>query len=209
MRWATVAVVVVVAAAMALLIRPPIKDPALAHELISMQREIDKYALQFTGSARPNLSDLSDALRNKQRDAALVDKAHADRLAQILDEQGWPTKNQVGGEAALAAMNVVGRAQDVGFKVRALGLMQKAGVKPDAQYARLVDMVAVIRGEPQTYGTQWNCENGAFKLVTPLKDPNRAQQLRREAGLPAFDKFAAAFCAEPGDNRPVIIRQGP
>jgi hypothetical protein len=210
MRWATVAVVVVVAATVALLIRPPIKDPALAHELISMQRDIDQFAVRFNGAGPVNIGDISDALKNKMRDANEVDRKNTDRLADILATHGWPTDKQVGSEAALAAMNVVGRAQDVDFKARAIALMDKAGVQPNPQYARLVDMVAVSKGQPQTYGTQWNCENGSLKLMTPLKDPQHLQQLRREAGLDAYDKFALQFCAEPNtDGGRIIIRRGP
>ena len=108
MRWATVAVVVVVAATMALLIRPPIKDPALAHELISMQRDIDQFSLRFNSAGPVNIGDLSEALKKKIRNADEVDKANADRLVEILATHGWPTEREVGKEAAFAAMNVVG-----------------------------------------------------------------------------------------------------
>ncbi|MEY2418434.1 MAG: hypothetical protein QOG90_1114 [Actinomycetota bacterium] len=207
MRWATVAVVVVVAATMALLIRPPIKDPALAHELISMQRDIDQFSLRFNSAGPVNIGDLSEALKKKIRNADEVDKANADRLAEILATHGWPTEREVGKEAAFAAMNVVGRAQDVDFKVKAVALMDKAGVERNPQYARLVDMVAVIKGQPQTYGTQWNCENGTYKYMTPLKDPAHIRRLRQDVGLPPSDAFRNDFCAEPGANGAVQIRR--
>ena len=207
MRWATVAVVVVVAATLALLIRPPIQDPATAHDLIAMQRAIDKYSVRFIGGDQPSFSQISDALRNKQEDASKVDAANTERLRRILDAHGWPTDKEVGSEALRAAFNVVSRSQDVSFKVRAIGLMQQSGLKPTPEYARLVDMVAVAQGQPQTYGTMWTCsDDGHVKLLTPLKDPDNLASLRRAAGLPVYEGFADDFCAGP--DRRVIIRRG-
>jgi uncharacterized protein DUF6624 len=210
MRWATIAVVVVVAATFALVVRPPIKDPSTAHELIAMQRAIDKVVVRFFGPAQPSLGEISDALRNKQDDAAKVDDANSVRLARILDAHGWPTKKEVGGEAVQAALNVVSRSRDVDLKVRALDLMQKEGVPLTPEYARLVDMVAIAQGVPQTYGTMWTCsDDGHVKLITPLKDPNNVMSLRRKAGLPAAERFASDFCANPGQVRLVKRRNGP
>lgn len=192
------AVVVVVAATMALVIRPPIKEPGLAHRLIAMQRAIDKSGVQFSG-ARPTFGELSEALRNKVRDAEAVDAANTKKLATIIATHGWPTKQEVGREGESAALNVVSRARDVDFQARALDLMSKAGVTRNVQYARLVDLVAVARQQPQTYGTQWTCSEdgeGRVQPTTPIADPQHLDQLRQSVGLPPYDKFAE-FCAGP------------
>jgi hypothetical protein len=209
MRWATVGVVVVVAAVLALIIRPPIKEPGVAHELIAMQRAIDETGVQFFGSGRPNIGDISDALQNKLDDADAVDAKNSVRLGRILDAHGWPTEKEVGEEAEQAALNVVGRSRDVALKERALDLMAKAGIKRNERTARLIDMVAVIKGEPQTYGTQWTCQNGYAVPLTPVADPDRALELRRQVGLPAFDKLATEFCRDgtPTSEGGYIIRR--
>jgi hypothetical protein len=202
-------VVVVVAATLALLIRPPIKDPATAHALIAMQRDIDKYAVRFIGSEQPTFTQISDALRNKQADAGKIDAANTERLRRILDAHGWPTDKEVGTEAVRAAFNVVSRSQDIALKVRAIALMQRSGLKPTPEYARLVDMVAIAQGQPQTYGTMWTCtDDGHVKLLEPLKDPNNVQSLRRAAGLPDYERFASDFCGAPNSDGRVIIRRG-
>jgi hypothetical protein len=211
MRWAIVAVVVVVAATVALIIRPPLTQPGLAHDLIGMRREIDFRAVTFPADAsqRFSISDLPRAMRERYEDQVTQDKRHQDQLGLLLDRFGWPTEKMVGREAISAAMLVVQRAPDLEFKDRALSLMQRVGADDNANYAILVDQIAAWRQQPQTYGTQWTCaEDGGVKLTTPLKDPEHLAELRRKVGLPTYDKFARAFCGVPADDNGVrIIRR--
>jgi hypothetical protein len=200
MRWAIVAVVVVVAGTFALIIRPPIKEPALAHELIAMRREVDFPAVSFAPGRSIRLGDLPSELKGRFEDQVQQDQRHQDRLTVLLDRYGWPTEKMVGREAVGAALLVVERAPDADFKQRAVSLMQQVGATHNQDYARVVDLVAVSRGEPQTYGTQWQCESGTFKYLTPVKDSAHLRQRRRDAGLPPADKFARSFCAEPGGD---------
>lgn len=207
MRWAIVAVVVVVAATFALIVRPPIKQPALAHKLIAMQREVDFRAAQTEPGQQFSLSSLPEALKNQFEDQAKQDRRHQQTLSGLLDSYGWPTKKMVGTEGVNAALLVVDRAPDLEFKQHAIDLIQQAGADDNEEYARIVDLVAVMQQLPQTYGTQWSCsdEGGRLhvQLTTPLKDPENVVALRRKVGLPAEDKFAAAACS--GDAR--IIRR--
>ncbi|HVV37006.1 MAG TPA: DUF6624 domain-containing protein [Acidimicrobiales bacterium] len=206
-HWATVAVVVVVAAVVALVIRPPITDPATAHQLISMQRAVDKLNKTEVRVGPPSVTDIQDLLRNQGKDALALDAANTTKLKAILDAHGWPTEQQVGSEAVHAALSIVERSADTDFQAHAVDLMQQAKVKPDEVYARVIDMVEVAHGEPQTYGTQWQCVDGHARPITPVKDPEQALALRRQIGMPAYDKLAADFCAHPGGVR--IIRRGP
>jgi hypothetical protein len=203
MRWAIVAVVVVVAGTFALIIRPPIKEPALAHELIAMRREVDLPAVSFRPGQPINFGDLPSQIQNRAEEQATQDQRHQDRMTVLLDRYGWPTKKMVGTEAIEAALLVVERAPDPDFKARAISLMEQAGETHNQDYARIVDLIAVSRQQPQTYGTQWQCENGTYKYMTPLKDPAHLRELRRGVGLPPADKFANDFCS--GDR--YIIRR--
>jgi hypothetical protein len=211
MRWAIVAVVVVVAATLALIIRPPIKRPSLAHDLIAMQREVNFQAVTFAGAPRGRISigDLPAAMRNRYEDQLTQDQRHQDHMDRLLDRYGWPTERMVGREGVNAALLIVERAPAIEFKGRALSLMQHAGADDNERYARLVDMVAVAKNEPQTYGTQWTCsDDNHVALMTPLKDPDRVVALRQRVGLPAYDKFARAVCAVPANDDGVrIIRR--
>ncbi|HUR78938.1 MAG TPA: DUF6624 domain-containing protein [Acidimicrobiales bacterium] len=202
-RVAIVAVVVVVAATLALLVRPPLKKPGLSHELIAMQREIDEVNVNF-GSAggRFSISDLPEALRDRLAEARDIDLENMNRLRPLLERYGWPSEKQVGREALHAAITVVQRAPEVAFKEFAIGLMKRARADDSADYARLVDIVAVTKGEPQTYGTQWTCEDGTAKPVTPVKDPARVQELRRQVGLDQYDKFAVDLCYRGIEGEP-------
>ncbi len=59
-----------------------------------------------------------------------------------------------------------------------------------SDYAYLVDRVAVNTGEKQTYGTQstGKCVNGKPEL-RPLKQPEKIETLRKEAGLKPLDQY--------------------
>ena len=211
MRWAIVAVVVVVAATFALIVRPPIKQPTLAHKLIAMQREVDFRAVSVAPGQQFSLSNLPDVLKNQFEDQVKQDRRHQDTLSGLLDSYGWPTKKMVGREGVNAALLVVDRAPDLAFKQRAIGLIQQAGEDDNEQYALLVDLVAVMQQLPQTYGTQWSCEpngDGSLRvhLTTPLKDPRHVVALRRKVGLGAKDRFAERACS--GDYR-IIKRRVP
>jgi hypothetical protein len=195
-RVAIVAVVVVVAAALSLLIRPPIKEPALSHQLIAMQRAWEGEAVNFRGGPgqRFSIADLPDDLQSQFEKSRDIDQENVDALRPLLERFGWPTKKLVGREAVHAAMSVVQRAADLAFKEFAIGLMQKAGADDNEEYARLVDQIAVMKGEPQTYGTQWTCEDGDARPVTPVKDPDQAAARRASVGLEPYEKFARQFC---------------
>jgi hypothetical protein len=196
-----------------LIIRPPIKQPALAHELIAMRREVDFQAVSFprNDAQRFSLADLPEAMRKRYEDQVTRDKRHQARLNSLLDRYGWPTKKMVGREAVDAAMLVVQRAPDLEFKDHALSLMQRAGADDNPNYAILVDQIAVWRQQPQTYGTQWTCsDEGHVTLTTPVKDPDHLAARRHQVGLPTYDKFAREFCAVPAndDGVRIITRDG-
>ena len=212
-RVGIVAVVVVVAATLALVLRPPIKEPAFSHELIALQREIDDLNVYFTGpGGRFSLSDIPDELRDRVEQQRDIDQENMDRLRPLLERFGWPTEKMVGREAVQAAHNVVGRAPSLEFKEYAVELMRRVGADDNFNYARLVDQIAVGKGEPQTYGTQWTCVNGEAQYLTPVKDPARAEELREQVGLDPFEQLNSEFCfrefGDDIDEAPVLVEPG-
>jgi hypothetical protein len=216
-RVAIVAVVVVVAMAFALIIRPPIKEPGFSHELIAMQREVESFEVNFfERGGRVSFGAVSQAFQDQQRDAAAVDQQNMDRLDVLLDRYGWPTEKMVGAEAAHAALLVANRAPALAFKERVLGLLEQSGENHTPEYARLVDQVAVAKGEMQTYGTSYTCRDGQLQLATPIKQTENLTQLRKSVGLGMYDRIGRDFCFDsPGDGEggpatsvpPIILKQ--
>lgn len=115
---------------------------------------------------------------------------NGDRLAQILDEHGWPPATLVGEDAARRAWLVAQHAdRQLHIQRRALKLMTEAverGEADAAPLAMLRDRVAVNEGRPQVYGTQIaGVVNGA-PVPWPCEDPDRMDQRRAETGLDPF-----------------------
>jgi hypothetical protein len=131
------------------------------------------------------------------------DAARTLRLAEILDQHGWPTYDLVGEDGEDAAWTIAQHSdQDPAVQRRALELL-RAAVEDDqaspGNLAYLDDRVAAGAGEPQTYGTQINCTPEGAEPAPPLADEAAVDDLRAEAGLgPLADYLAemAAICSE-------------
>ncbi len=207
-----VAVVVVVAAILAVLLRPPIANPTLAHELIGMDRESQSAQVSFSGPpGQFRFGDLDAALQERLTDATAVYRRHTARLVEIMADHGWPREKAVGREGAHAAMNILRRSDgDARFFTNALSLIAQAGADDSPEYAQLVDRIAVTSDQPQTYGTQWTCRNGEVSPQTPIKDRANLNERRRRVGLPPYEsdvesggKFA--FCGSVVEDIPMTV----
>jgi hypothetical protein len=152
-----------------------VADPELRQELVDMQQ-----------------ADQAD------RTGAPVeewdDDARTARLAEIIDEHGWPTRSLVGDDGATAAWVIAQHSDlDVEFQERALELMRQAvddGEADPTELAYLEDRVALNRGRPQTYGTQIGCVDGRAEPAD-LADPDRVGELREEVGLQPLEDYLA------------------
>jgi len=120
---------------------------------------------------------------------AALHRAHAARLADLVEAAGWPGSAQVGSDAAEAAWLVVQHAVDQPhFQRGMLALLSRAasaGEVPAWQPAYLEDRIRALEGRPQRYGTQldWD-EAGEMSLWPPVEDPERVDARRAEVGLP-------------------------
>ncbi|HKD99439.1 MAG TPA: DUF6624 domain-containing protein, partial [Planctomycetota bacterium] len=86
-----------------------------------------------------------------------VDRRNAERLAEIVDEFGWPDRKLAGEFGPLAAWIVAQHAdQYPELQQRVLALVEprigEGDVAPET-FADLADRVRVARGEPQRFGT--------------------------------------------------------
>jgi hypothetical protein len=131
------------------------------------------------------------------------DAARTARLAEILDEHGWPTVDLVGEDGEDAAWAIAQHSDlDPAFQREALELLRAAvddGQASPGNLAYLTDRVAAGSGVPQTYGTQVGCGPDGPVPATPLIDPDGVDALRAEVGLPPLADYLAemvAICAE-------------
>lgn len=113
---------------------------------------------------------------------------NAERLTEIVNEDGWPDEQMVGEDGAKAAWFIVQHA--IGFpdlQRKCLELLRgcaEQGRVPRWQVAYLEDRIAMQEGRPQRCGTQW-LDDPLDGLTRPWKlaDPERVNEFRAEAGL--------------------------
>lgn len=124
------------------------------------------------------------------------DRARAARLAEIVEEHGWPLMSVVGEDGATATWAIVQHADhDVEFQERMLELMAAAAAAGEAdtsQLAFLEDRVAVNQGRPQTYGSQMGCVDGEA-VPAPIADEDGIDARRAEVGLEPLADYLAQF----------------
>jgi hypothetical protein len=121
-----------------------------------------------------------------------LDAAHQRRLAEIIEQIGWPDVPLVGAAASQAAWLIAQHAPDLAFMERCLALMlslPEHSVHP-AQVAYLQDRVLMRRGEPQIYGTQF-VDMGDGLRVHPIDDPEHVDERRASVGLGPFAECEA------------------
>lgn len=126
------------------------------------------------------------------------DDARTARLAEMIEEHGWPTRSLVGDGGASAAWLIAQHSDlDVEFQERALELMRQAvddGEADPTELAYLEDRVALNQGRPQTYGTQIACVDGRAEPAE-LVDPDRVEELRAEVGLQPMEDYLAELAS--------------
>jgi len=127
---------------------------------------------------------------------AAVDQDNTGWMKALVERFGWPTRTLVGAEGAHHAWLLVQHAdQDPDFQEHCLGLMGQAvalGEADPKDLAYLEDRVALSRGRPQRYGTQFVADSGGQGLVPhTLADPDHVDELRASVGLGTLEEYAA------------------
>jgi hypothetical protein len=152
-----------------------VAEPELRDELLAMQAD----------DQRERTQESSGSWRDEERSA---------RLAEILDEHGWPGTDLVGADGSTAAWTIAQHSDlDVDLQERALELLQAAvdeGRASAGDLAYLTDRVAANRREPQVYGTQIGCVDGEA-VPGELADPDGVDERRAAAGLDPLADYLA------------------
>ena len=114
-------------------------------------------------------------------------RRNAARLAEVINQHGWPGRTLVGDDGANAAWMIAQHAiAEPRFQRRCLGLLKKAAAKneiPLWQPAYLEDRIRMFEGKPQVYGTQYDWDENGEMSPLPIEDPEHADERRAALGL--------------------------
>lgn len=125
-----------------------------------------------------------------------IDADNTAWMRKLVARHGWPTLAEVGPEASGHAWLLVQHAdQDVAFQEHCLALLTAAVARGEAEkkhLAYLHDRVAMHRGRPQRYGTQFREVDGQLEPYT-LEDPARVDAWRAEMGLGTLAEYRKLF----------------
>ncbi|MGW2695659.1 DUF6624 domain-containing protein [Streptomyces sp. NPDC001296] len=149
--------------------------PDLATRLITLATEdkrLTREASALPGEAAP-------------RTAVLVARAdHGRRLREVVRTAGWPTCEAVGDDASTAALLILLGTRSQFLLGLCRPLIAEAVTKestPAIHLAYVDDLLAVLRGYQQTYGTQ---VDPVSLRPFPIKEPRSVDARRATVGLP-------------------------
>ena len=121
--------------------------------------------------------------------------SNAKVLSEIMDVIGYPTIEKVGTEANAAAWLVVQHAIDQPvFMKKCAKLLQKAvsEQQADAKHlAYLTDRIAVFKGNPQLYGTQFDWDENGELSPNPFDNLDKVNERRKSIGLNTIEDQTA------------------
>lgn len=120
---------------------------------------------------------------------------HKNRLKEIVQEFGWPTRELVGTDGAIAAWIIVQHDDDLPWMKECLTLMEALMEHDEVRredVAYLRDRICVAEGRPQRYGTQCIPSTDGNISLAPLEDPLRVDEYRRSMGISeSVDQYLA------------------
>lgn len=145
--------------------------------------------------------DLKYGMRSEQKrqlwkTIRYKDSVNILRLKRVLDSYGWLGPDKIGDQGSTTLYLVLGNS-DLKTQEKYLPLMIEAvnqNKAPKSQLAHIEDKVDLKQGQRQKYGTQigTNQKTGA-SFVFPLTDPDKVDELRKEAGLESMADYVKNF----------------
>jgi hypothetical protein len=182
----------------------------LSYEVISLQGTAQhllhpQYSWQGSLSDEPQdaykaiadeiikMSEVDQQMRKSGKWDASIDVENTQRMKEIVEQMGWPTRSKVGGHASEMAWLLVQHADhDRSFQQRCLDLMkaQAAGEVLPGNIAYLEDRVRVGEGRPQVYGSQFDVDKAGNFGPRPIEDPDHVDERRQAVGLQPLSEYA-------------------
>jgi hypothetical protein len=171
-------------------------NEALRNELLAMRAEDES-----TRARRPG----DDALFREYTPAMrAVHDRNADRLAEIVRAQGWPTRTEVGPDGAeaawLVAMHALGRKEFMLAWAWDMAAAAQAGEASPAHVAVLTDRTRVLRGKEQIYGTQLDWDPSGTLSPLPITQPETVDVRRESVLLEPLADYVAGLRARAGSE---------
>ncbi len=228
MRPATLLVLLVLLAACQTISTDPESNPTEASAVIEPQPtdpELAARLLELMETDQAARSALIDAVQGAQADAdgsfklgaehlplvAAMQEADATSTAflrELIDTNGWPSRDQVGTGAAHAAWLLAQHADAApDLQARVLELMEPlvvAGQADGGNLAYLTDRVRTARGEPQLYGTQFAPDASGVQRPLSIADVEHVDERRASVGLPPLTKYAAELREQYGGEVSIV-----
>ncbi len=137
-----------------------------------------------------------------------ADAASTTFLRELIDTNGWPSRDQVGTEAAHAAWLLAQHADAApDLQARVLELMEPlvvAGQADGGDLAYLTDRVRAARGEPQLYGTQFAADASGVQRPLSITDVERVDERRASVGLSPLAEYAAQLREQHGGEVSIV-----
>ncbi|MEM6336126.1 MAG: DUF6624 domain-containing protein [Bacteroidota bacterium] len=163
--------------------------PDVRARLLEMEA-LDQQANQAVLNTAPGDTVAQSRLR-AMKDSLYI--AHAEEMAVLLDEHGWPGVSLVGKDGANAAFLLAQHADArPKLQARSLPLLAeavRAGDAPPRHLAYLTDRVRVGSDRPQVYGTQLGYDDEACPYPKPLEDPEGVDERRQSVGLEPLAEY--------------------
>ncbi|HEX5352560.1 MAG TPA: DUF6624 domain-containing protein [Rhodanobacteraceae bacterium] len=129
-----------------------------------------------------------------------VHKGNAARLADIIEQHGWPGLTLVGEEGAWAAWLIV--QHSIGnppFMRQCLSLLKQAASDGEAvpwQVAMLEDRIRMYEGRPQIYGSQFQPDKNGQLGPYQIENPETVNDRRLAVGLNTIEERTAELRAQ-------------
>ena len=139
------------------------------------------------------MSEADQKMRMSGQWDSSIDVANTQRMKELVEQIGWPTRSKVGKHASEMAWLLVQHADhDRAFQQTCLSLMkaQAAGEVSPANMAYLEDRVRVGEGRPQVYGTQFYADEAGNIGPRPIEDPDHVDERRKAVGLQPLSAYA-------------------
>ncbi|MFI5736146.1 alpha/beta fold hydrolase [Kribbella sp. NPDC051587] len=154
--------------------------------------------------ARSAVEGWSENPRKEEWDAVrAVDADNTRWLAELVDEDGWPKRSEIGEEAATNAWLLAQHADaDPETQLlfhRLMGEAVEAGEASPKYLGYLEDRVRVRASRPQLYGTQFtSTDDGRALVPEPIEDPEGLAARRAAVGMEPFEVNEARLLQEWG-----------
>jgi hypothetical protein len=163
--------------------------PASAQTKPELQQQLLNMAQQSQQIQTTQKSATPEVLKNMATD---ITQLHTRTLNEIVQLQGWPTKEQVTEQGVKAAFELVNHSNNLSFQQNMLpfiiqSYMDKQGISGEA-VAILTDKVYIAQGKSQVFGTQADFISGKV-VFFQIENEDSVDQLRAQMGMPPLAEY--------------------